>query len=132
MFIIVLVYYCYYLYICNISSPSDLMKSIVVDESLSTNASRVLFQRKSTYYFNKIIVVDANVAQIITRFDYSLFGKAKKWFNQRREGRLHAIVAVWSPLKEQFKHQFNPVGNTREEQMASQRNIKWDANETLD
>ena len=30
------------------SSPSDLMKSTVVDESLSTNATRVLFQRKTT------------------------------------------------------------------------------------
>ena len=30
------------------SSPSDLMKSTVVDESLSTNATRVLFHRKTT------------------------------------------------------------------------------------
>ena len=29
----------------------------------------------------QINVADANVAQIITRFGYSLFGKAKKWFN---------------------------------------------------
>ena len=42
------------------------------------------------------------------------------------------MVADWNPLKEQFKQQFNPVGNTREEQMASWRNIKWDGNETLD
>ena len=35
-------------------------------------------------------------------------------------------------MKEQFKQQFNPVGNTREEQMASWRNIKWDGNETVD
>ena len=35
-------------------------------------------------------------------------------------------------MKEQFKQQFNPVGNTREEQIASWRNIKWDGNETLD
>ena len=35
-------------------------------------------------------------------------------------------------MKEQFKQQFNPVGNTREEQMASWKNIKWDGNETLD
>ena len=38
----------------------------------------------------QIAVADANVAQIITRFGYSLFGKAKKWFNQGREGRPHA------------------------------------------
>ena len=31
------------------SFPSDLMKSTVVDESLSTNATRVLFQRKTTF-----------------------------------------------------------------------------------
>ena len=72
------------------------------------------------------------MAQIITRFGYSLFGKAKKWFNQGRDGRPHANVADWNALKEQFKQQFNPVGNTREKQMASWRNIKWDGNETLD
>ena len=71
------------------------------------------------------------MAQIITRFGYSLYGKAKKWFNQGRDGRLNATVVDWNALKEQFKQQFNPVGNTREEQMASWRNIKWDGNETL-
>ena len=35
-------------------------------------------------------------------------------------------------LKEQFKQQFNPVDNTREKQMASWKNVKWDGNETLD
>ena len=35
-------------------------------------------------------------------------------------------------MKEEFKQQFNPVGNTREELIASWRNIKWDGNETLD
>ena len=45
----------------------------------------------------QINIADANVSQIITRFGYSLFGKAKKWFN-------------WNALKEQFKQQFNPVG----------------------
>ena len=34
--------------------------------------------------------------------------------------------------KNQLKQKFNPVGNTKEEQMASWRNIKWDSNETLD
>ena len=56
----------------------------------------------------QIDVADANVAQIITRFGYSLFGKAKKWFNQGRDGRPHANVADWNALKEQFKQQFNP------------------------
>ena len=72
------------------------------------------------------------MALIITRFGYSLFGKAKKWFNQGRGGRPHATVADWNALKELFKQQFNPVGNTREEQMASWRNIRWDGNESLD
>ena len=63
----------------------------------------------------QIDVADANVAQIITRFGYSLFGKAKKWFNQGRDGRPHANVADWNALKEQFKQQFNPVGNTLDE-----------------
>ena len=40
-----------------------------------------------------IMVADANVAQIITRFGYSLFGKAKKWFKQGKEVRPHATVA---------------------------------------
>ena len=35
----------------------------------------------------QIYVVEANVAQIITIFGYSLFSKAKMWFNQVREGR---------------------------------------------
>ena len=74
----------------------------------------------------QIDVADVNVAQIITRFGYSLFGKAKKWFNQSRDGRPHATVADWNALKEHFKQQFDPVGNT------SWRNIKWDGNETLD
>ena len=80
----------------------------------------------------QINVVDTNVAYIITRFGYLLFDKAKKWFNQGRDGRPHATVADWNALKEQFKQQFNPVGKTREEQMAGWRNIKWDGNETLD
>ena len=72
------------------------------------------------------------MAQIITRFGYSFFGKAKEYFNQGRDGRPHATVPDWNALKEQFKQHFNPVGNTREEQMASWRNIKWDGIETLD
>ena len=80
----------------------------------------------------QINVADPNVTQIITRFGYSLFGKAKKWFIQGRDGRPHSTVADWNALKEQFKQQFNPVDNAREEQMASWRNIKWDGNETLD
>ena len=80
----------------------------------------------------QIDVADANVVQIITRFGYSLFGKAKRWFNQGREGRPHATVADWNTLKEQFKQQFNPVGNTRKEQMASWINIKWYGNKTFD
>ena len=50
-----------------------------------------------------INVADANVAQIITRFGYSLLGKAKKWFNQGRDDRPHATVIDWNALKEQFK-----------------------------
>ena len=74
----------------------------------------------------QINVVGANVVQIITRCGYSLFGKVKKWFNQGRDGRPHATVADWNALKEQFKQQFNPVGNTREELMASWRNIRYE------
>ena len=81
---------------------------------------------------HQINVADAKVAQIITRFGYSLFGRAKKWFNQGRKDRPHATASDWNAWKEQFKQQFNPVGNTREEKMASCRNIKWDGNETLD
>ena len=44
----------------------------------------------------QINAADANVAQIITTFGYSLFGKAKKWFNQGRDGRPHATVADWN------------------------------------
>ena len=80
----------------------------------------------------QINVADGNVAQIITRVGYSLCGNAKKWFNQGRDGGPHVTVADWNALKEQFKQQFNPVGNPREEQMASWRNVKWDGNETLD
>ena len=47
--------------------------------------------------------LDASVAQIITKFGYSSFGKAKKWFNQGRDGRPHAIVLDWEALKEQLK-----------------------------
>ena len=49
-----------------------------------------------------IKVDGANVAQFIMRFGYSLFGKAKKWFNQGREGRPLANVADWNVSKEQF------------------------------
>ena len=80
----------------------------------------------------QINVADANVPQIITRFGYSLFGKGKRCFNQSRDCRPHATVADWNALKEQFKQQFNPVGNTREEQMVSWRHIKWDGHETPD
>ena len=41
----------------------------------------------------QINIVDAHEAHIITRFGYSLFGKAKMWFHQGREGRPHATVA---------------------------------------
>ena len=44
--------------------------------------------------------------------------KPKKWFNQGRDGRQHATVVDCNALKE-FKQQFNPIHNTREEQMAS-------------
>ena len=54
----------------------------------------------------------------------------KKCFNQGREGRPHANVADWNALK--FQQQYYPVGNIREEQMASWRNIKWDGYEILE
>ena len=47
----------------------------------------------------QINVADANVAQIITGFGYSLSGKTKKWFNQGRDGRLHNTVADWNVSK---------------------------------
>ena len=72
------------------------------------------------------------MAQIITRFGYLLFVRPKNWFTEGTDGRPHATVADWNALKEQFKQKFNPVGNTREEQMVSWRKIKWDDNETLD
>ena len=73
----------------------------------------------------QINVADANVAQIITRFGYSLLRKAKKWFKQGRDSILYATVANWNAFKEHFKQQFNPVVNTRVKQMVSWRNIKW-------
>ena len=72
----------------------------------------------------QINVVDDNVAQIITTFGYSLFCKAKKWFNQGKVGQPHDNVADWNAFKEKFKQHFNQVGNTREEEMTSLRNIK--------
>ena len=51
----------------------------------------------------QINVADANVAQITTRFCYSLFGKAKMLLNQGKEGIPHANVADWNALKEQFE-----------------------------
>ena len=59
-----------------------------------------------------INVADANVTKIIAIFGYSLFGRAKKWFNKGRDSRPHVTVADWNALNEQFKQQFNPVGNT--------------------
>ena len=44
----------------------------------------------------------------------------------------NATITDLNALKEQFKQQFNPVGNTMEEQMAIWRNIKGYGNETLD
>ena len=58
--------------------------------------------------------------------------KPKSGFYLGREGRLHAIIVDWNAFKEEFKQQFNPVGNTREEQMASWRNIKWEGYEAHD
>ena len=83
----------------------------------------------------QINVIDANLAQIITTFGYSLFGEANKVYNQGREGipgRPNPSVANWNALKDRFKQQFIPVGNNREEQLVSWRNIKWNGNETLD
>ena len=45
---------------------------------------------------------------------YSLFGKATEWFNYGRDDRSYANVTDWGAVKEYFKQQFNPVGNTRE------------------
>ena len=52
--------------------------------------------------------------------------------NHGREGRPHANVADWNALKEQFTYHFNPVGNTKEKQMASWKNIMCDGDETLE
>ena len=38
------------------SSPSDLIKSRVLDESLSTTTTRILFQRESTYLLQDMII----------------------------------------------------------------------------
>ena len=43
----------------------------------------------------------------------------------------HMPLLQTGMLWKKFKQQFNSVGNTREEQMASWRNTKWDGNETL-
>ena len=112
---------------------ADPMKNLPKFSGERTESANIHLDAFDDYLeIQQIDVADSNVAQIITRFGYSLFGKAKKLFNQGRHGRQHATVADWNALKEQFKQQFNPVGNTREEQMAGWRNIKWDGNETLD
>ena len=65
-------------------------------------------------------VVDGNADQIITRFGYSLIGKAKRWFNQGTDVWQSTNVADCEALKEQFTHQ----GKASEEQMTSLRNSK--------
>ena len=62
---------------------------------------------------------DENVAQIIARFGYSLFGKAKSGSTKVEKVDYMPLLQTAMLLKEQFKQQFNQVGNTREEQMAS-------------
>ena len=62
------------------SSPSDVMKSTVVDESLSTTTTRVLFQKEITY-----VLQETTELEIYTKFylnnmggkncDYSRTGK---------------------------------------------------------
>ena len=61
------------------------------------------------------------------------FIRAKpKWIYWSRDGRPHANVAGRESLKEEFKHHFHSMGNTREGKMVCWRNIKWNGNETLD
>ena len=56
----------------------------------------------------------------------------QKWFDQGKDGRIHANVTEWEGFLEQLKQQFNNVGYTREEQVVSWKNIKWDGNEIPD
>ena len=51
-------------------SPSDLMKSTVVDEILSTTTTRVLFQRETTHLLQEIIEWE-----IYTKLYHYIFGK---------------------------------------------------------
>ena len=50
------------------SSPSDLMKSTVVDESLSTTTTRVLFQRETTYILHDNDDVDTTIGGLPNKY----------------------------------------------------------------
>ena len=98
----------------------DPIRNLPIFSGEKTESANRQFDAFDDYLeIQQIDIDDANVAQIITRFGYSLFGKARKWFNQGREGRPHATVADWGALEEQFKQNFKPLGNIREEQVAS-------------
>ena len=49
------------------SSPSHLMKSTVVDESLSTTITRVLFQRESTYFYFMVVLYSKGLSDSIKK-----------------------------------------------------------------
>ena len=42
------------------------------------------------------------------------------------------ILQTGMPWRKSSSKKFNPIGDTREEQMKSLRNVIWDHNETLD
>ena len=83
---------------------ADLMRNLPTFSGEKTeSANNYLDVFDDSLKIQQINVADANVTQIITIFGYSLFGKAKRWFTQGRDGILHATVADWNALKEQFK-----------------------------
>ena len=79
------------------SSPLDLMKSKMVDESLSTTATRFLFQRESTYFY---FMIQQNKTSAKTKLMYS--GHENMYYNVQNGIEIIGIVCNIFMLLEQI------------------------------
>ena len=79
-------------------------------------------------------ITDANVGEIVSKFKNTLKGKARKWYQNIRQGQEEiATVDAWNTMITAFKTKYNPVGSTVEEQIVAWKNMKWDpTKEALD
>ena len=71
--------------------------------------------------------IDVDYKDIIKKFKVSLKNNARVWYSMYIDGRITDLYseAGWKTIKNRFISYFNPIGNTKEQQIKAWKELKW-------